>query len=147
MKNSILILALFMGSAAAVLTSCDSPAEKVADAKEDLQKAQEQLAKHRLDSIKTAEWAEFKAISAEKIANNNLQIMELRNKKLTSGSKLDPIYEQRIIELENNNAALQRRIDDHEKYISDWSEFKREFNHDLDEIGKSLKELTVDNAR
>jgi len=27
----------------------------------------------------------------------------------------------------------------------EWETFKREFNHDMDELGKALKDLTVDN--
>ena len=30
---------------------------------------------------------------------------------------------------------------------SNWESFKREFNHDMDEIGQALKDLTVDNKK
>jgi len=30
---------------------------------------------------------------------------------------------------------------------SDWQSFKREFNHDMDELGHSLKDFTVDNKK
>jgi DNA-directed RNA polymerase subunit N (RpoN/RPB10) len=33
----------------------------------------------------------------------------------------------------------------YEKSQSDWEAFKREFNHDMEELGKALKDLTVDN--
>lgn len=29
----------------------------------------------------------------------------------------------------------------------DWESFKREFNHDVDELGQALKDLTVDNEQ
>jgi hypothetical protein len=40
-------------------------------------------------------------------------------------------------------------MDDYEstKISSDWEEFTREFNHDMEELGKSLKNLTVSNKK
>jgi hypothetical protein len=33
------------------------------------------------------------------------------------------------------------------KNQSDWVSFKREFNHDMDEIGKAFEDLTIDNKK
>jgi hypothetical protein len=38
-------------------------------------------------------------------------------------------------------------MDTYEKKQSDWESFKREFNHDMDELGQALKDLTVDNKK
>jgi hypothetical protein len=35
----------------------------------------------------------------------------------------------------------------YDKNQTDWEKFKREFNHDMDELGKSLKDLTVNNKK
>jgi len=61
------------------------------------------------------------------------------------GKILDPIYKQRIETLEEQNRDLKVRLDVYEKNNSDWETFKREFNHDMDELGKALKDFTVDN--
>lgn len=58
---------------------------------------------------------------------------------------LDPLYEKRIETLEQQNKDFRKKIEDYEKSQTDWEIFKREFNHDMDELGKALKDLTVDN--
>lgn len=147
MKNSIIAITLGLCFAGACLSSCDTPAENVVDAKADLQEAQLKLAEAHRDSIKDAEWDQFKAASIEKITNNNIKIVELKGRQYVKGAYKDPSYEKQVIILEERNLLLQRRIDDYEKYNSNWEEFKREFNHDVEEIGKSLKEITVDNSK
>jgi hypothetical protein len=42
---------------------------------------------------------------------------------------------------------MRGRLVAYDKSQSNWESFKREFNHDMDEIGKSLEDLTVDNKR
>jgi hypothetical protein len=131
----------------AVLVGCDSPQKNVTDAKEDLHEAQVKLAEAQRDSIKTADWNAFKSSSMDRIAANKVQITALKSKQYEKGTIMDPVYEQQITTLEAKNETLQRRIDDYEKYNSNWETFKREFNHDMEDIGKSLKELTVNNTK
>lgn len=61
------------------------------------------------------------------------------------GKTLEPMYEKRIITLQEKNMEMRARLDNYEKSQSDWESFKREFNHDMDELGQSLKDITVDN--
>jgi len=42
---------------------------------------------------------------------------------------------------------MRARLVAYEKSQSNWESFKREFNHDMDEIGQALKDLTVDNKK
>lgn len=42
---------------------------------------------------------------------------------------------------------MKRRSIYYEKSQSDWETFKREYNHDMDELGNALKDLTVDNKK
>ena len=64
-----------------------------------------------------------------------------------SGKTLDAVYEQRIDTLEKKNRDLKARVDAYDKSQSDWESFKREFNHDMDELGQAFKDLTVDNKK
>jgi hypothetical protein len=61
------------------------------------------------------------------------------------GKTLDPLYEKKIEILEQQNKDLKKRIEDYETSQSDWEKFKSEFNHDMEELGKALKDFTVDN--
>jgi hypothetical protein len=129
-------------------TGCKSPSEKVDDAEKDVAAAKEKLEEARQDSIKAAEeWRIFKVETQEKIAANNIRIAELRTVKRVTDKPSDAKYAEKVAELEERNRNLQQRIDDYEKYHSDWETFKREFNHDMDELGKALKDVTVDNEK
>ncbi len=146
MKKTIITLAvssmLIVGS---VFTSCKSPAQKEEAAQQDLNEAQNE-ANAEAQKVATAEeWAEFKIEADAKIQSNEVRIAELTVKLNKPGKILDPIYKQRIETLEEQNRDLKVRLDVYEKNNSDWETFKREFNHDMDELGKALKDFTVDN--
>ena len=50
--------------------------------------------------------------------------------------------------MEQKNKDLKVKMDAYKNDVSsDWQSFKREFKHDTDEIGKVLKDLTVDNKK
>lgn len=132
---------------AAFTSGCASPQEKVENAKEDLADAKQDLAQANHDSTEAAEWAEFKASAQAKITANSADIAALREKKSKAGVIMDPIYAKQILTLEERTITLQTRIDDYEKYNSNWSEFKREFDHDLEELGQSLKDISKDNSK
>jgi len=62
-----------------------------------------------------------------------------------SGKTLDALRAKKIDALEQKNRDMRNRIAAYEKSQSDWESFKREFNHDMDELGQAFKDLTVDN--
>jgi hypothetical protein len=49
--------------------------------------------------------------------------------------------------LEQKNASLKTKIENYENNQTDWQSFKREFNADMSQLGKALKDLTVDNKK
>ena len=153
MKKIILTLVLATAFlAGAILTGCQSSAQKEASARDNLQKAKEDLNNVQKDANADAqklanakEWETFKSDAEITIRNNEIRIADLRVKLNKQGTMLDPMYEKKIETLEQQNKDLKKRIEDYEKNQSDWETFKREFNHDMDELGRALKDLTVDN--
>lgn len=143
---SLLILAM------AIFSGCQSSANKVEEAKEDVVEAKEELkevqAEARAEAIVVAnaeEWRVFKADSEAKIKENEIRIDELKVKMKKSGKTFDAMYEKNIIALEQKNKDMKVRITNYENNQSDWNSFTREFNHDMDELGQALKDLTVNN--
>jgi uncharacterized protein YicC (UPF0701 family) len=157
MKKSIFNLALPITFFAALLFSgCQSPAQKVDNAESNLNDANQNLKDAKADevvankkAVATEEWKAFRAETEIKIKDNEARITELRAKKKSTGKTLDAAYTQRIDTLEQKNLGMRTMMDDYEstKISSDWEEFKREFNHDMEELGKSLKNLTVSNKK
>jgi len=137
---------------ATIITGCQSSAKKETSARENVQEAKQELKDVQKEANKEAqklanaeEWETFKSDAELTIKNNEIRIAELRVKLNKQGTMLDPMYEKKIATLEQQNKDLKKRIEDYEKNQSDWETFKREFNHDMDELGKALKDLTVDN--
>jgi len=94
-----------------------------------------------------ADWESFKKEQEEKIKQNDAHIAELRSKKNSAKDKVDAAYNKSIEKLQESNAELRRRITGYQyTNESNWEEFKREFNHDMDELGKALKDLFRGNS-
>ena len=57
-------------------------------------------------------------------------------------------YKEKIAKLEQKNTDMKRRMDDYKSDSQEqWESFQREFNHDMDELGNSLKDLTKNNTK
>ena len=147
MKKIVFNIVIVMGVLGSVsFTACQSATPKEDAAKAKLEAAREDL-KEAQTEASAEEWEEFKNESEIKISNNNIRIAELKLKMNESGNTLDAVYKKRIQLLEQKNIDMKARIDAYEKSQSDWESFKREFNHDMDELGKALKDIAVDNKK
>jgi hypothetical protein len=147
MKISSILFLISITLLSLITTRCASPAAKVDDAKENLLDAEKNLAESLKDSTEAAEWKEMKAASQIKMDAYRTDIAALRVKKSNGSKLMDPIYAEQILSLEQKALTLQIRMDDYEKYHSNWQTFKREFDHDLEELGKTLKDISTDNTK
>jgi chromosome segregation ATPase len=159
MKKSRITLALALVAATLLtsgtaITGCQTSSENVEKAQEKVKDAEQELKVVQKDANEEAmrvasaeEWQAFKDETELKIKGNEVRIAELKNKMKTSGKTLDSMYEQRITDLEQKNKDLRARMLGYDKNQSNWETFKREFNHDMDELGKALKDLTIDNKK
>jgi chromosome segregation ATPase len=136
------------------ITSCQTPSEKVADAKanvvaakEDLKDMQKEASTAAMEEANNEEWQLFKMESEAKIRENEVSITQLKAKMKTSGKNLDSMFEKNIEALEEKNKSLNAKIESYDKNRSDWEAFKREFNHDMEEFGNAFKDLTVNNKK
>ena len=154
MKNILFAFTVAMLIVSGSFIGCQSPSEKKESAEKDLQEAKEDLREAQqevADSIHRAatveEYEAFKAEAQVKMKKNEDRIAELRVKKSKPGKVLDEYYESRITALEKRNSELRAKVDAYDRSRSDWEEFKREFNHDMDELGKAIEDLFTDNKK
>ena len=155
MKNIIFIASLsLLAITSGALSSCQSSAQKaetadikVEDAKKDLKDAEKAAVAANQQAANAEEWRVLKSETEIKIKNNETTIAELNAKMKASGKTLDAVYAKSIGALEQKNRDLKMRMDAYEKGPSSWSSFKEEFNHDMDELGAALKDLTVNNKK
>ena len=63
-----------------------------------------------------------------------------------AGRKAKANYKKAVAELKQKNHALKEKLDKYEDQGENkWEEFKTNFNHDMDAVGKTMKDLFKDN--
>ncbi len=154
MKKVIFMLVVITACTTGILfTGCqtsdqkvDEAKTKVQDAKDDLKDVQQDANEEALKAATAEEWSIFKSESDIKIKANETLITNMKDKMKASGKKMDAVYEKNIDLLEQRNKDLRNRIDAYDNNSkSNWASFKREFNHDMDELAIAFRDLTVNN--
>ncbi len=153
MKNSILYMTSIFLLTATILISCQSSDKKVKNAEDDVQEAKKELADSKMDLYEVrldtiSNYEQFK-IEAEKLIvaqEKNIADLKAKITKEKKGVKQD--YEKTLVALENKNNELKKKLTDFKDDGKDnWISFKSEFNHDMDELGKAFKGLTINNKQ
>jgi len=154
MKKVIFMLAVIATCTTGVIfTGCqtsdqkvDEAKTKVQDAKDDLKEVQQDASEEALKAATDEEWRIFKSESDTKIKANEAYMTALKDKMKTSGKKMDATYQKNIDLLEQRNKDMRNRIDAYDNNSkSNWAAFKREFNHDMDELTLAFRDFTVNN--
>ena len=96
-----------------------------------------------------AEWQKFKTASEEQIKSNEERIEAFKAKIQEAGSNADTnaTYNKAVEDLEQKNRDLKRALNEYkDEGESRWQEFKTNFTHDMDAVGKTMKDLFKDNG-
>ena len=143
MNKSFFILALTTLMAGSMLTACQSSAKKVENAQDKVVEAKQELNLALKDSIQ-----QFRRESEDKISEYEKNIAEFRTKLAKEKKKDKSIYDKKLAELDKKNSEMKKKLADY-KYDerAKWKIFKAEYNHDMDQLGKSFKDLTVKNVK
>lgn len=90
----------------------------------------------------------FKQITAEKIAANEKSIKAFNERIADQKADAKIEYEQQIAELNRKNSDMKKKMEDfNAENKSSWDSFKTEFSHDMDELGNSIKNFTINNEK
>ena len=150
MKKTILNLALTTFIVATVLVGCQDKSKQEAEAKENVENAKENLddAKAELSDARRAateqEWQAFKDSTNATIKQNEIRIAEMKAELKKTGKTIDSEYSKNIQELEEKNKEIKNKLEVYKNDTnSDWQSYKKEFRHDMDDLGQSLKNFTV----
>ncbi len=155
MKTKLTVLYI---AALAIAIGFGSGCESSADKK----MREDQKAKKELDSLKVVkekaeaealkirnenEMMNFEASYNQQIESNNKQIKEFKERLKASEKSRDKMTLKTIDSLDMRNENLKLKLKNYKTEHSDWTAFKREFEHDMGEIGKALKGLTVNDKK
>ncbi|MBC7411778.1 MAG: peptidase M23 [Bacteroidia bacterium] len=127
-----------------VVASCSTSSEKLEDAKENMVEAHEDLDK--ANETYLADVATYRIETADKINANNQSIIEFNARIENEKKDAKADYKKKITELEAKNSDMKKRLEEYKVDTKEnWEIFKAEFNYDMEELGKSFKDLTVKN--
>lgn len=147
MRKTIFTLAIAVFVTAATFMSCKSPTKEEKEAQENVNEANEELVEARKEATE-AEWEAFKHSGDSIIDRNDERIAELKRDMKKAGKSIDAHYQESVDALEQKNKDLKAKMEGYKNDAnSDWQSFKREFNHDMDELGQAFKDLTVNNKK
>ncbi|MBN1819569.1 MAG: hypothetical protein JW833_02570 [Prolixibacteraceae bacterium] len=149
MKKIIFTLAVTVFIAGILVTSCNSPSQKienaeenVLDAKEAVIDAQSDLNLALQDSV--TEFQQFKTEFQNQIIANEKTIAGLKLSIAGASQDNKVLYEKKLAELEEKNSDLKIKLGEYQEGETDqWQTFKVEFKHDMDELGKAFSDFTV----
>ena len=146
MKTTILKISLFTVMTTAFLSSCSSPAENLINANDKVTEANQDLEKANNEYIEEIDRYKFEM--NEKIEANNKSIADFKQRINEQKKEAKEDYKKKIAELEQKNTDSKKKMDDYKADSKEgWENFKTEFNHDMDELGKAFKSLTVNNVK
>lgn len=147
LRPVIIIVSFFMTFAA-----CQSGDQKehaandVADAEQNLKEVAKENNEEKKEIATADEWKQFKAETDAVILANEVRMKKLSDQMKLKGKKLDDLYARKIDTLQMKNKVLKNKLESYDMK-SDWKQFQEEFNRDMDELGKTLKDFTVNNKQ
>lgn len=128
------------------LNSCyNSPAENKKAAENDVKKSNEALEKANQEYLEDI--AEYRSDVKIQIAHNDSLIKKHKETLAENGLSSDPYFMEQIENMENQNKELQDKMDNYKGEGKDnWTIFKEEYDHDMEELGKAIKDLVIKNT-
>lgn len=147
MKNTTKVAATLLLTVMMGTFGCQTNSEKVTPAKSEaaeidttnLNLTQEE---YLLDVEK------YKKETNTKISANEQSIKEFKARIASNKKDAKANYDKKINDLEQKNTDMKRKLDEYKiEGKEHWNSFKEEFNHDMDELGNALKDLTVNNTK
>jgi len=145
MKKSILAMAAFTCIAGAIVTSCNTSADRVENAQENVIQANKDLDQANQEYL--ADIENYRVETASRIAANEQAIADFNAGLEHERKAVRAEHKKKIAELEQKNREMKMKMDNYkEEGKENWEKFKTEFSHDMDELGKAFKNLTVKNV-
>ena len=84
----------------------------------------------------------------QQITANEQLIADLKLYSKNKKAEVKAEYDKSINDLETQNEVLKARVEAQKEANDEkWESFKTEFKHDMNELGKSLRDLGKDNVK
>jgi len=153
MKKSFLVVGATVFAASALLMSCNSSANKVEDAQENVIDARNDMVEAEDDlAIANAEYLadveNYRVETNARIEKNKAMMANLRAKMNYGKEQTKEAYNKYIDDLEQQNNDLQNKMDEYKADTNEnWEQFKAEFNHDMQELENGFNSLGTNDIK
>lgn len=145
-KSMTIVTVLILIAVAAYFISRNSSAENVASAEDKVMEAQRNLDNANIAYLTDMET--YRKETKAKIDANNESIAAFNARIEAEKEEAKTDYKRKIAKLEQTNTDMKKRLDDYKADGKDnWEKFRIEFNHDMEELGKAFKDLTVSSIK
>lgn len=150
MKKTIVMMMAATFVAGILSTSCTPSATKIEKAQENVKTATDNLVDANIelsnalnDSIKM-----YKTESETRITYYEKSIAEFKLQLAKEKGENKVRLEKKVAELEQKSKEMKKDLADYTNEGQDkWTSFKKEFSHDLDELGNAFKDVTTNNVK
>lgn len=140
-NKEILIMAVLSVMTGAILTSCNSSAQRVENAEDNVEAANKEL--DDANKAYLADMENYRKETADKIAANDDSIAAFKARIANEKKDARADYEKQIAELEQKNTDMKKTLDDYKAEGKEqWELFKMDFNRNMDQLGQAFKDFT-----
>ena len=153
MKKPILTLSLSMIMIVPMFINCNSSAVKEDKVLKNDQEVENNLAETKMDLIMVPHdtinsYQKFKKESEKLITNYEKDITELKERISKEKNEDKANLQKQLTILEKKNNDLRNKLNGYYDDGTDsWMAFKKEFKHDLDDLGKAFSDFTKNNIK
>ncbi|HBX50089.1 MAG TPA: hypothetical protein DEH02_03365 [Bacteroidales bacterium] len=139
MKKILIAVAVSSLLGAAIFSGCQSSAEKVKDAEDNVMIANQELNRALADSI-----YKFRKDADEKIKAHEQSVSDFKARIAKEKKENRIQYETRLAEIEKRNSDLKKKLDDYKEVGKEhWENFKKEFSREMNDLSEAYKDLYV----
>jgi septal ring factor EnvC (AmiA/AmiB activator) len=140
MKKSILAFGAIAFISGIALTSCNNSGKSTASTESTTSDTVRTTVDR--DTVYISEIQAYKKQSDDSIAANQQSINDFNARIANDKSADREDSRKKMNELEVKNTDMKKRLDDYKaEGKAKWNEFKNSFNHDMSELGRSIKDL------
>ena len=153
MKKTLLLLTACTIISGAIITSCGTSAQKTEDAQAKVENAQNNVTEANKNLNKANEEyvvdiEKYRKEADEKAAANDKIIADLKTRIDMQKKEVKEDYKKRVAELELKNAEMKKKMHDYKAQGKEnWDNFKTDFNHSTDDLGKAFTDLTAGKSK
>ena len=144
MKKTILSTVMIVSMTLIMLTGCTSSSKKVKFAKENVAYAKENVvdANQKLNQAVLDSVQDYKKHTEEKLLDNEKSLALYKGKIASEKIENRAKFQKEWAALAKRNEQMKQKLENYsEEKDGKWETFKKKFDYDMDELGKSFKEL------